>query len=150
MGTTFAHFSILDSNVEETIKFLDLIPKKPNALEIMKRISPKEKPFPESINDFKKPEKVNDEQWQKLLNDWPKFINTLKSQKRTYYIGKNNDWTTVFSEEFGLESIRDYALDSRLKRGKIVFNDQSKVESYWYSSYHYTCLNWIGVCGYEY
>jgi hypothetical protein len=42
MGVKFAHFSIFNSNLEEAIGLLNLLPKPPNKLDIMKKAFPKE------------------------------------------------------------------------------------------------------------
>ena len=111
MGNTFSHFNILDSTVDEAIGLLNLVPKRPNILEIMKRVSPKnELWFAKSIDDIKKPGNANDEQWQQLRKDWPKALKYMNSQEREYWVGQNQNWTTVFSEEFGYESINEQTL----------------------------------------
>jgi hypothetical protein len=120
VGTKFSHFSILDSNVEEAIGLLNLIPKRPNILEIMRRVSPKnELWFAKSVDDIKKPENANEEQWQKFRKDWPKAVKYMNSQEREYWVGKNQNWTTVFSEEFGFESIDNYSLILSKRNNKL-------------------------------
>ena len=42
-------------------------------------------------------------------------------QKRTYYVGQNLNWTTVFSEEFGFESIDVYTLSLSKNTDKLFF-----------------------------
>jgi hypothetical protein len=69
MGTKFAHFSISDSSIDQTIGLLNLIPKRPNIMEIMKRVAPDNELFNKPIEQLKKPENQSDEQWQKFQKD---------------------------------------------------------------------------------
>jgi hypothetical protein len=110
MGTKFSHFNILNSSIDQTMGLLTLIPKRPNALEVMKRLAPDNELFNKPINEIKKPENSSDEQWQKFQKDWTQATKYMKSQKRAYYVGQNQNWITVFSEEFGFGSIDVYTL----------------------------------------
>ena len=121
MGTKFAHFSISDSSIDQTIGLLNLIPKRPNIMEIMKRVAPDNELFNKPIEQLKKPENQSDEQWQKFQKDWSKATKYMNSQKRTYYVGQNLNWTTVFSEEFGFESIDVYTLSLSKNTDKLFF-----------------------------
>jgi succinate dehydrogenase flavin-adding protein (antitoxin of CptAB toxin-antitoxin module) len=105
MGTKFSHFSILNSTIEEATELLQLMPKKTNFYEMMKRLSP------ESAEEFKKLEDCGDKNIEMAMR-------RMNSQKREYFIGKNHDWTTVFSEEFGFESIDNYSLILSKKSNK--------------------------------
>ncbi len=110
MGTKFDHFSILNSDIDSTVELLKILPKKPNALEIMKRLAPDNELFNKPFDEIKKTENQSDEEWHKMQKDFLKLEKMLNSQKRTYYVGKNNDWITVSSEEFSFMGNSDLVL----------------------------------------
>jgi hypothetical protein len=108
MGTKFAHFSISDSSVDQTIGLLNLIPKRPNVIEMIKRMHPEDPDMFKKLQESSAPESK-------------KLIQYLVSGTREYYIGQNLNWITVFSEEFGFESIDVYTLRLSKNTDKLFF-----------------------------
>jgi hypothetical protein len=107
MVSRFAHFSILEGDIKETIRFLKRIPKIPNA-----DISVK------MFNQIKKENLARDNidkaRTESLFNQLVGYLSDS-----SYYVGKNNRWVTVCSGNFGVESIWSFASSISRKSPKL-------------------------------
>jgi hypothetical protein len=105
VGSKFAHISIFDSNIQEAIKLLEFLPKRPVLFDKMNKAAPGVIKALQSMQATDKNAK-----WS---------LEWLSTSKTVYYVGKNNKLVTIFSEEFNWESIDNQTLAMSEKNPKI-------------------------------
>jgi hypothetical protein len=97
MGAKFANFSILQGDVKKTIELLKKMPKPAGSQAMINLLSKAEA---ENLSREAVDKKQVESMFSQLRDAFGSSI---------YYVGKNSQWVTVFSETFGVESIEQFA-----------------------------------------
>jgi hypothetical protein len=92
MGTKFAHFSIQNSSLDETIELLQLIPQRKLTIE--------------KFNSFGK--MMSPGNWKPIAPEAANLLEGLFKQvnlsQRTFFVGSNEKWITVFNDDSGVSA----------------------------------------------
>lgn len=109
MGAKFGHFSVLENDTKKVIQILKT--KKMNDIDLQqfketaKKLDPNYEPFTDAQNPF-------------LL----KLIRMMNTSIRTYYVGSNGKWITIFNDTYGWGSAEQACLEFSLKCDKLCFS----------------------------
>jgi hypothetical protein len=112
MGTKFGHFSVFNSNIDETVRILKSLPKSQSTFEKFEKMG--KTWFDKSL------EPLTEDKERALMQ-----LFQLRDQSlNTYFVGINNRAITVFSEELGFENTEQLvkSISRRLQKSFMVLS----------------------------